>query len=354
MTERARVEVVPGWPEPPDDSVEATPPRRPSSVRRTAAINMVWPDGRGTPLHLRGRCRDLLTDADGEPHVLGEAGMVTVVGDGRTVVDIAAWPARDSVRRLIGARGGSAFRSAIDDALPGEREAATPLYFLLDDIAGASLIAGFAWSRTDPSWMKQRPMRPAQGGDPIGMRKGRIICSGLRPGGYHQITREAGEMNPHFLRRAGDLSSDDPWAWHEIEPPAEVCMRRRRRVDVSEDGEVLRVDAHFRDSMWDVDGTELALHEYTLDAVVDRSTRRIVAIEAVPRVLPFPECPGAAPHVAQLVGMPVDAFRTSVQETLRELEACTHLNDMLRCLGEVHALAAQLDGAEASRGRPSR
>jgi hypothetical protein len=41
--------------------------------------------------------------------------------------------------------------------------------------------------------------------------------------------------------------------------------------------------------------------------------------------------------------MPVDGFRTSVQETLRELEACTHLNDMLRCLGEVPALAGIIE-----------
>ncbi len=33
-------------------------------------------------------------------------------------------------------------------------------------------------------------------------------------------------------------------------------------------------------------------------------------------------------------------FRTDVQTTLTELQACTHLNDMLRCLTEVPALAA--------------
>ena len=45
--------------------------------------------------------------------------------------------------------------------------------------------------------------------------------------------------------------------------------------------------------------------------------------------------------------MPVDGFRTSVQETLTELQCCTHLNDMLRCLAEVPALAAAL-AAQAS------
>jgi hypothetical protein len=307
---------------------------------------MVWPDGFGTPLQLRGRARDLLTSAQGEPVILAEAGMVARIGDARTVTAIEAWPAVASIERLVGARGGSAFRSAIDDALPGERQAATPLYFLLDDIAGASLIAGFAWSRSRLAWGQGQPAAatPART-EPSGMRKGRLICSGLRPHGYHQLARENGNPSPHFVRLAGDLTSSDRWAWHEIEAPAEVCMRRRRRVDVWPHDDLLHIDAHFRDSFWDLDRTELALHEYTVGATIDRSTRRILTLEATPRVLPFPECPGAAPHAAQLVGMPVDAFRTSVQETLHELEACTHLNDMLRCLSEVHALADLVETA---------
>jgi hypothetical protein len=169
----------------------------------------------------------------------------------------------------------------------------------------------------------------------------------LRPSGFFELALEEGRTKPHFVRVAGDLTDPDPWAWHEIEPAPEVCMRRRRRVDVWREAEVLHVDAHFRDSLWDVDRTELALHEYTLVATIDRSTRQILTLSATPRVLRFPECPGAAPHVAQLVGMPVHEFRASVQQTLRELEACTHLNDMLRCRGEVHALA---DLAESSAG----
>jgi hypothetical protein len=328
------------WADPPDDSMTGTPARRPGSIRRTATINMVWPGGYGTPLQLRGRARDLQTPVEGDPVVVGEAGMIVTIGEARTVTAIEAWPAPDTVQQLVGARGGSAFRSAIDEALPAERESATPLYFLLDDIAGSSLIAGAGWSRSQPMWMKeQRASRAPARREPVGMRKGRLICSGLRPGGYHESVRESRDGYQHFLRVAGDLSTSDQWAWHDIEAAPAVCTRRRRRVDLWPDGETLRVDAHFRDSIWDVDGTELALHEYTLDAKVQRSSRQVLDLTATPRVLPFPECPAAAPHVAQLVGREVDGFRTSVQETLREIEACTHLNDMLRCLGEVHALA---------------
>ena len=48
----------------------------------------------------------------------------------------------------------------------------------------------------------------------------------------------------------------------------------------------------------------------------------------------------APEHVTLLLGRPVQGFRTEVQSTLTELQACTHLNDMLRCLAEVPALSS--------------
>lgn len=330
------------WPDPPDASVVGTIDRKPGSIRRTASIKMAYPGGPDAPLELHGSSRDLLTRGDGSAAVLGEAGMIATIGENRTVSAITVWPETPPIAALVGARGGNAFRSAIDAVLPGERESASPLYFLLDDIAGVSLIAGFAWSRSQPDWLIKSRGNEVRA-EPIGFRKGRVICSGLRPGGYHELRRAAQDPHPHFLRRAGNLDSVDPLAWHEIEPPEAVSMRRRRRVDIRPTQQTLEVDAHFRDSVWDLDGTELALHEYTLEAQVDRVTHQIVSIIAKPKVLPFPECPAAARHVEKLVGMSVDRFRTSVQETLRELEACTHLNDMLRCLGEVSALASAVD-----------
>lgn len=328
-------------PEPPDDSVVGTPARRPGSVRRTAHINMTWPEGREAPTLMRGRSRDLLTPEHGEPEVLDEATMVVRVGAQRTVESIEVTPDRPGIDRLVGAQGGSRFRTAIDEAVPGEREAARPLHFLLDDIAGSSLIGQFAWSQSEPPlYGPSAPSKEPRFVDP--KRANRIICSGLRPGGYHAQRAEAGDYGGHHIRLAGDLDGNDPWAWHEIEPPAAVCLRRRRRVDVWRDGDDLAVDAHFRDSLWRWDGTEMALHEYTLQAVVDPAGD-VRQIAAQPRVLPFPECPWAAPHVASLVGMNVYGFRTSVQDTLTELRACTHLNDMLRCLAEVAALAVALN-----------
>jgi DUF2889 family protein len=209
------------------------------------------------------------------------------------------------------------------------------LNFLLDDVAGATGIAGFAWSQTRPM------MRPAGGRRERARRTrrdGRIICSGLRPSGFQEVNSEQGNPLPHFLRPAGDLSAPgDVWACHDIEPAPEVCMRRRRRVDAWRAGSTIAVDAHFRDSLWGPGHVELAVHEYILQATIEAASNVLQSVVAVPRVLPFPECPWAAPYASKLVGMRVDSFRTSVQDTLAELQCCTHLNDMLRCLAEVRS-----------------
>jgi hypothetical protein len=105
---------------------------------------------------------------------------------------------------------------------------------------------------------------------------------------------------------------------------------------------VLEIDTFFRDSYWEPDGTEMALHEYNVVARVDATELTLVEVAATPRVLPFPECQWAPEHVVLLIGRPVQSFRTDVQTTLTELQACTHLNDMLRCLTEVPALAAAI------------
>src|SRR5262249_41748316 len=154
-------------------------------------------------------------------------------------------------------------------------------------------IGGFAWSLAEPPVFG--PPGPADAPSEVDprLRNGRIICSGLRPGGYSAVNRARGETRGHYLRGAASLDSAHPRAWHAIEPPGRVCMRRRRRVDVTREGGDLVVDAHFRDSMWRWDGVEMAVHEYCLATTVDAASRIITAIEATPRVLPFPECPWA-------------------------------------------------------------
>ena len=119
------------------------------------------------------------------------------------------------IEGLVGAQGGTYLRGAIDEVLPGERAAATPLHVLLDDIAGTSLIAGFVWTRhMDPEEMAALRQSAPSG---FGQRKGKIICSGLRPGGTAQQAFSGEMESAHAIRTAGPLVTDgDPLAWHEF------------------------------------------------------------------------------------------------------------------------------------------
>ena len=332
-----------GLPPTPADSLVGTPDRRPGSVRRTSTIDMVWPGGFEAGLQLLGRSRDLLTPERGEARVLDAAELRARVDGRRTVHAIESTPAREGIEGIVGATGGTELRGAIDRALPGERESATALHLLLDDVAGTSLIAGFAMYREPGFEERMREHFRSPQAEPHGMRKGKIICSGLRPGGWAATHRTEGERSGPGIVPAGDIRTPhDPLGWHEWPPTPDPGMRRHRRVDVWREGDRLRVDAFFRDAYWDREGAQWALHEYSVDAEVDAAQLTLVSAEATPRVLPYPECRWAAPHAQQLEGLPVASFRTSVQRTLTELEACTHLNDMLRCLAEVPALSKHL------------
>lgn len=286
---------------------------------------------------LSGRARDLTTSSTGEPSVVAEDGLRLVLDAARTIVSAATEPHREIVDALVGVGCGSHLRAALEVALANERAAASPLCFLLDDVSILSRIGGVAWAQHRPF---ELPKLPA-GADPASFhqtRSGAVACSGLRPGGYHDQSHDKGNFFPHFLRFAGDLSTSDEVAWHEVEEAPPVCMRRRRRIDAWRDGGLIHVDAHYRDSVWGPQQDELALHEYGLAAIIDGDSHEIRSIDATGLVLPFPECPHAVAHVDKLVGTPVDALRPRVQAVLAGIQCCTHLNDMLRGLSEVPRL----------------
>ena len=167
------------------------------------------------------------------------------IGNDRRIDAIEVVPERPGIEDLVGTQGGTYLRTAIDHVLPGEREAATPLHLLLDDVAGTSLIAGFAWTRHRPA-----RARAPNGRASSGMRKGRIICSGLRPGGTAQVAMRDARFDVHAIRSAGRAHRRPTIRSRGTSSPSarSVSMRRHRRVDVIPDGDELVVDAFFRDS----------------------------------------------------------------------------------------------------------
>ncbi len=298
-------------------------------------------------LVLEGTARDLRTGGEGP----GGATRAEVAAEGAVRAGMEGWhrnllflhlsPARPGVEeRLRGARVGSGFRSLVRSVVPGEQ--GTPLGLLLDDLPGAALISGYVHLRADA-----HAGRPAGASTPPeALDRLADICSGWRRDGRAMSSVAQGSGIPvQDCPPAPDLDGGtrDALAWQPIAPLAIGTMRRRRRIDVS-GGETVAVDAMFRDSYGEPDGTEVVLHEYTLTASLDGETLEITGIEAAPRVLPFWECPLAADHVPNLVGARVGELRRVVPERLQGTSSCTHLNDLLRVLSDVPTLVARLPG----------
>jgi Protein of unknown function (DUF2889) len=340
------------------------PPRRAGSIRRTSSMLMSWQGGLTSApvadLRLEGRARDLLTpssnepgvggpsagepSADTQPRIVAEARLLALTGRQRDITEIEAEPAPEGLERLVGCRAGGNLRSSIVSEMPQEVEAGTPLHLLLDDLAGATLIAGFAWYR----WAEHVPeFKERLSKAPRPKMVG--ICSGFREGSsalHADGTLKGISENVAVAPPLADPA--DPFSWHELGDHPEMAMRRARRIDVwVEDGR-LEVDAMFRDSCWEPDGSEIIVHEYQLLAQADAATGVLLSVLAQPRVLPYPECPVIAPNATLLNGTPMRSLRAEVLDRLRTTDCCTHLNDGLRALAEVPILASALAQGRSS------
>jgi hypothetical protein len=300
---------------------------------------MWWPDGIGTAMHMAGRARDLLTDRVGKPRVLTEDSMTAVVDASRVISTIGAQPERPTIGKLVGARGGGGLRGVIAEALPDESMQVTPLSLLLDDIAGASLIGGFAWLRHTEDF-RHPPKGWSVVIEPPPARQMIGICSGFRPGSASLNPDGTSIIGRHNVVAVPPLTDpDDPIGWHQLATLPDVAMRRARRIDVWRDDDRLMIEAMFRDSCRERDLTETAVHEYRIEAEADLSSGVLTRVYAEPRVLPYPECPAAAPNAAWVEGIALGSLRDKVLTVLSGPDCCTHLNDALRALADVPALA---------------
>jgi hypothetical protein len=117
-------------------------------------------------------------------------------------------------------------------------------------------------------------------------------------------------------------------------------MRRRRILDVARRPGGFEVFEYFRDSHIDADLREGALHEYEVHARAAADAGcTLKQIDVVPHALPFGECPLAAPNAADLAGVSLRDVGGTVKQRLAGTRSCTHLNDTLRFLRYVPALA---------------
>jgi Protein of unknown function (DUF2889) len=295
-------------------------------------------------LMLDGSARDVQTDSKGRGIVGGEATIRASMGEGRILEDLIVAPNPIDASALLGHPVASGFRARVDEAVPEHRAAQTPLYLLLDEMPVTALISGYAdLYVSDPSMPvdEERSLQQSLKAD---------ICAGWASDAtmmqeiarVGRIPTPIGPPSPELER------DDDPLAWHAIGSLGPGTMRRRRRIDVI-DGDQLRVDAMFRDTHVDPAGVETVLHEYSLEAMVDKADLVVRSCVATPMVLPWIECPSAAASAGRLVGRGIDELRSFVRQDLVGTTTCTHLNDLLRSLADVAPLASQLTAGESRK-----
>lgn len=323
------------------ESAGYAPLRKPGSIRRTTSIDSDWPEGFGHPWQMIGRARDLLTPfGQGDPTVLAIGGFRITASPLREILSITITPDYPDAQNLVGVRAGGASRRAIAATLGNLR--GTPTFQVLDDFAGASLVAGWIWSKWSDDWVARATRVAADNPSPM-HRKMIDICTGFAEGASSYMPDGLPNSVDQSSTEVGPLENpDDPAGWHTMPLQQGTGMRRSRRIDLWRQDGVIKVDAGFQDSGTNPRGGRTAIHEYRVHAEVDEHSGLLSALQVLPLILPYRECPGAAVKATRMIGHHVADFRDDVLETLPGTLGCTHLNDVLRALADVPMLAEQV------------
>lgn len=316
------------------------PVRRPWSVRRTSSIDTSWPEGRGGLMRMQASARDMVMgDAINPAHFVDAASYELLASPAREILSISSDPSLDGQASLVGVRGGGQSRASIEALIEANACVGKPIHLLLDDFAGASLVAGWAWSRWTDTWAQ-----PAQVRNPaVRLPKMEGICAGFRPGASSLTPEGRPRHDIQSSMPVPPLSNpEDPEGWHAAPNQEGVAMRRARWIDAWIDDGAIRIEAGFQDSATDPGGGRVAVHEYLVSALVDVHTGNLITLSADPRILPYRECPAAVGNISRMIGLPVATFRASVLAELPGTLGCTHLNDVLRALADVPYLGVML------------
>ena len=213
---------------------------------------------------------------------------------------------------------------------------------LLDDFAGASLVSNWIF------WLwPDRPDFPGRTGvaNPGAARPATLvdICTGFAEGATSYLPDGSPDYSRQSRTPVGPLEHpDDPAGWHSMPPQLGPASRRARVLDIWREDRAIKIFAGFQDSGTSPDGRRIAIHEYRVRAEMDEASCALTALEVEPLILPYAECPGAAPKASRMIGRDVRLFRNEVLETLPGSLGCTHLNDVLRSLTDVPDLARLL------------
>ena len=166
---------------------------------------------------------------------------------------------------------------------------------LLDDLVGAELVSGNVIQNAE-AVAGSGPVSDITRDNPEVLLGQAGICAGWATDGVMLTQFRAVERLPNIVGPAAPpLDSDDPWAWHAMEPLPPHGMRRVRRIDVgpsAADG-TAPFDLHFRNTHINPDLGERVVHEYSGHGRFDTVAGAVTAIRGVgrrPAVGRVPRC----------------------------------------------------------------
>jgi hypothetical protein len=334
----------------------------PGTVRRTVSLEISPDPDWSAGLRVTALGRDLLAGGGpGGSRVLRVTRVTVTIDTSSRVTGIESALPASVTEPLIGAPAASGFRArlaGLDGLDPSSLESA-----VLDELPTVRLISGYARmiELTGADGVTGAAQADAAGGpgttarQPLHDRRSPMvgICAGWAPGATAHQRVLAGAAIVTGTPSAPAMTSMTPY-FHAEPAPQPRSMRRRRILDVAPRPDGYEVFGYFRDSHFDAELREGALHEYEVHAraAADEGCT-LERINVVPHALPFGECPLAAPNAAGLTGAPLRDIAGAVKGRLAGTRSCTHLNDTLRFLRYVPALAEDLPGATMRRAGKS-
>ena len=304
-------------------------------MRRTTALDFLWAGDLLGPCTLLATGRDLLTQSDGTT-VLGTATIRATLTPPAAVVTAIELDAVDlDAEALLGVSVSTGFRRSLQRAVPAERRAGLQ-YRLLHDLPGATMV-----SQSVPIHAGHKLFEPRD------LMVLADVCQGWRSGAHQMNEVRTGRAPQPYGPVPGDLDDgSDPLAWHAVEFPPGDTFRRSRRIDVWRDGDELRIDLHYRDAYRPVARPAMVIHEYSVRGRADAESLQIREMTTEAHALPWSDCNSVVSSTDELVGVRLGECDASVRTRLAGTAGCTHLNDSLRELDEVPALAAVLQKHE--------
>jgi hypothetical protein len=317
----------------PHDPRPALPARRANSIRRTTTIDTARPLGVLHDVLIDARGRDLLTLADGSATEIATANVTAHVGhEDRTLTTLNAGSDLD-VDNLIGFGVSSGFRDRLNAAYPEGKASHSARYQILDDFPTAFLVSGYAIGAAGE--------QPKRSGARLQVPD---LCAGFAVGATILTEEAETDRIPVVTGPVASrlLDTNDALAFHQVAPMAAHGMRRLRCIDLWRDGSLVAIENYFRDSHMSPEGIETVVHEYTVHAIFDPRTAMFVSSDAAVHTLPWLECPLAAASATRVSGLAAEGLRALVRAEFIGPSTCTHLNDTLRAMEDVPALAAQL------------